>query len=96
MTQGNTTPTKRRVLNAIAPKQKSNGEHVDELIAEYDRLNAKAEGVIEDFIENVMKPRTPGVPVGVLRQCAFSTRAGLTPNISEELRLLKKMAADYA
>jgi len=96
MTDITTRANGRRVLKAIAPKPKTNGEIVDELIAQYDKLNARADAAIEDFIETRMRPRAPSVPAGVIRQCSFTAPAGFTRNVCEELRLLKAMATDYA
>jgi hypothetical protein len=47
---------------------------VERLIAEYIRLDQRADDAIDAYVDG-LKLKCPGVPTGVLRQCEFEARA---------------------
>src|SRR5262249_33659451 len=65
-------------------------DRINDMLATYEVLDAEAHEIIDAYIEDVVRPRCPGIPTGVLRQCEIDGRAGRTLNIPEALRLLRQ------
>jgi len=74
----------------MTKRKATNLDRINSLIETYAAMDAEAHELIDGFVETVLRPRCPGIPTGVLRQCEIEGRAGRTLNIPEALRILRQ------
>jgi hypothetical protein len=63
---------------------------IEELLAAYEALNGEANALIDTFVDAVVRPRCPGIPLALLRELEITNRAGFALNIPEALRLMRQ------
>jgi len=64
-------------------------DRIDEMLAAYEALDSEANELIDRYITDVVCPRH-SIPSGVLRAIEITNRAGLTLNIPEALRIMRR------
>jgi hypothetical protein len=77
----------------MEPKRIKVAERIDELLKIYERLNIESNLLIDSYVDEVVAPRTPGVPKGVLRNLEFGNRFPPAANYVEILRYLRHARA---
>ena len=77
--------TKRVSKGAV----KTTAERIEALLSIYERVNAETNRLIERYVDEVLVPRTPGIPRAVLRGLEFDNRFSHGLNYAEALRYLQ-------
>jgi hypothetical protein len=73
----------------MSRKIKTVVERIDEMLAEYEKLDDEAHELFDLHIAE-MRAELPGIPFGVLKQCEIAARAGTALNIPKALRQLRE------
>ncbi len=73
----------------MARRIKTVAQRIDEMLADYARLDHEAHQLIDLYVDELRFER-PNVPIGVIKQTAVLNRAGTTLNIPRALRVLQE------
>jgi hypothetical protein len=64
-------------------------ERIDQLIASYEDLDRQAHDLLDAAVAE-LRLECPNIPVGVLKACSFTRKAGNTLDVPAALKLLRK------
>jgi hypothetical protein len=73
----------------MARRIKTVGQRIDEMLAEYAKLDHQAHQLIDLYVDELRFER-PNVPIGMIKQTEILNRAGTTLNIRRALRLVQE------
>jgi hypothetical protein len=73
----------------MARRIKTVAQRIDEMLAEYARLDHEAHQLIDLYVDE-LRLEKPSVPIGLIKQTEILNRAGTTLNISRALRLVQE------
>lgn len=76
----------------MSKKQKSTPtptERIDKIIAAYKDLDQQAHELLDTAAEE-LRLQCPGVPVGMLKACSFTGKAGTSLDVPAALLILRK------
>jgi hypothetical protein len=72
---------------------KTIAERLEQMLPLYEAMNAEVNMLIDEYVDEVVAPRCPGVPRGVLRALEVDQRVGTALNFAEALRFLRHARA---
>jgi hypothetical protein len=70
--------------NIVTPRQR-----IDQMLDQYATLDRDAHELIDAAVAELAITH-PGVPIGSIKRCEFTNRAGYMLNVPEALRLLRE------
>jgi hypothetical protein len=68
---------------------KTVAQRIDEMLAEYARLDQEAHQLIDLYV-NELRFERPNVPIGMIKQTEVLNRAGTTLNVPRALRVVQE------
>jgi hypothetical protein len=73
----------------MALRIKTVAQRIDEMLAEYAKLDDEAHQLIDLYVDELRFER-PNVPIGMIKQTEILNRAGTILNIRRALRLVQE------
>jgi len=80
-------------MKAKRPAVETVADRIERMLPIYERLNAEADRLIDQYIADVIAPGCPGVPRAVLRGLQIDNRFSHALNYPEVLRYLRQARA---
>jgi hypothetical protein len=68
---------------------KTVAQRIDEMLAEYAKLDHEAHQLIDFYVDELRLER-PNIPIGVIKQTEVLNRAGTTLNVPRALQLVQE------